>query len=146
MQMQTLGIIIGGLLPAILYGLSGVFTKASTRAGIGLGIYLMIIGCTVMLVGTVIFLFIPDKTASLRSALHAGGVGLTWGLGTGLVAIAMSKYALPLSKAVPLFNMNTLVVVILALWIFSEWQQVRVSQLLIGAIFIVIGGVLVARA
>jgi len=146
MNAQTMGIIIGGIIPAVLYGVSGVFSKASTKAGIGLGIYLFIIGIAITIVGAGFYIVNPDKTLSIRSGMHAAGLGLTWGLGTGLVAIGLTKYAAPLGKLAPLYNMNTLVAVLLALWIFSEWQQVRVPQLLIGAAFIVVGGTLVSRA
>ncbi len=42
--------------------------------------------------------------------------------------------------------MSTLVTVILGLIIFSEYTKLNVFYLLIGAAFIVIGGVLVGRA
>jgi transporter family protein len=56
------------------------------------------------------------------------------------------KFETPIAKLTPLYNMNTLIVVLLALWIFAEWKEVKVLQLLIGAVLIVMGGVLVARA
>lgn len=51
-----------------------------------------------------------------------------------------------MSKLVPFFNMNTLVSVALILWIFAEWQSVNVLKFLIGVIFVVLGGTLVALA
>jgi hypothetical protein len=42
--------------------------------------------------------------------------------------------------------MNTLITVLLALWVFAEWKTVHIPQLLLGSILIVIGGTLVARA
>lgn len=146
MAPQTTGILIGGLIPALLYGLSGVFSKASTKAGIGLGIYLFIAGITIAIIGVGFYLYLPDKTVSMRSASYSVGLGISWGLGTGLVAIALTKYSIPLGKLVPLYNMNTLIAVVLALWIFSEWQQVKITQLLIGAVLIVAGGILVSKA
>ena len=146
MNPQLLGIIIGGLLPAIVYGLSGVASKASISEGIGLGIYLIIIGVFIALTGIVIFGFDPDKTYTMRAGVYAASFGIAWGLGTAGVAIAMAKYSAPLSKLVPLYNMNTLIAVLLALWIFAEWQQVKVPQLLLGSLLIVVGGTLVARA
>ena len=146
MSPQTTGLIIGGLFAALLYGISNVFTKASIQAGIGIGWYLIIIGIVTALVGAVFFLMIPDQPLSFRSGVYAGLLGLFWGLGTGCIAIALSQYQMPLGKLVPLFNMNTLISVLLALWIFAEWKQVRVPQLLIGSILIVVGGTLVARA
>lgn len=141
-----MGIIVGGLAPALLYGLTGIFAKASTKAGIGIGMYLFIIGIAIVLTGVIFYFIMPDKSVSLRSGVHAFALGLCWGFGTGLVALGLSTYAIPLGKLVPIYNMNTLVAVLLALWIFAEWKQVKVPELLIGSLLIVIGGTLVARA
>lgn len=146
MSNAALGVIIGGVLPALLYGATNVFTKASTKAGIGIGYYLMIIGISITLVGVGFFFADHNRSLSSMSFLYAVGVGVTWGLGTGLIAVALSVYAVPLSKLVPLFNMNTLVAVILALVIFSEWTQVKMGSLIAGAALISVGGILVARS
>lgn len=73
-------------------------------------------------------------------------VGFLGGIGSVLVSIGIVKYSAPLGKLVPLFNMNTLVTVLLALWLFAEWKEVQVPRLLIGSILIVVGGILVARS
>lgn len=137
---------LGGVLAAVLYGLSGIFAKASNQAGIGLGWYLMITGVVIAATGAAFFLFFPDKTLSMKSGLHAAGLGLSWALGTAFVAIALTKYGVPLGKVVPLYNMNTLVAVLLALWVFAEWKQVHVMKLLVGSLLIILGGTLVARS
>ena len=49
MTNQTIGLLIGGLLPAVFYGISGVFAKPATEAGIGIGLYIMLIGLAVKL-------------------------------------------------------------------------------------------------
>ncbi len=120
MNPHLVGILIGGLIPAILYGVSSVFAKASTKEGIGLGVYLMITGFAVACIGAGFFAFQVDKTLSFRSATYAVGFGVSWALGTGLVAIGLTKFGIPLGKLVPMYNMNTLVAVLLALWIFAE--------------------------
>lgn len=145
MSTQATGILLG-ILAAALYGLSGIFAKASTQAGIGLGWYLFICGIAIAGVGIGSSLFLSNGTLSMKSGLHAAGLGLTWGVGTAVVAIALTKYQIPLGKIVPLYNMNTLVAVLLALWIFAEWKQVHVPTLLIGSLLVIIGGTLVARA
>ncbi len=146
MNHQSLGILIGGLLPAILFGLVGVFQKSSTRAGIGLGLYLLCAGLGVAIAGVAVYWAVPDKTISTKSGSFAVAIGLFWGLGLALVAIAMVKYTTPLSTLVPLYNMNTLVAVLLALVVFAEWRDVNVTRLLAGAALIVVGGTLVAKA
>jgi len=71
-------------------------------------------------------------------------MGLCWGVGVLLVSMAISRYDTKLSILAPLYNMNTLVTVIGALIIFSEWKDVNVVKLIIGALLIVAGGVLVS--
>ena len=139
-------IIMGGILPALFFGIAGVFAKPSTQAGIGTGPYLVCVGLAVALVGLVFHLSIPDKTISIRSGGFAVLVGLTWGFAAGLVAFTLSKYATPISKLVPLYNMNTLVAVCIGLVVFAEWKDVHISKLIIGSVLVVIGGTLVANA
>jgi len=147
MSSQTLGIIIGGFIPAFLYGMSIIFTKASQQAEIGIGPYLVILSMSIFLVGLLLyFLPVGGNALSLKSGTHAFLAGLSWAFGAAGVMTALTLYAVPVGNLVPLFNMNTLVAVLLALWIFAEWKQVRVPQLLIGSILIIIGGTLVARA
>jgi uncharacterized membrane protein len=67
-------------------------------------------------------------------------------LGTGLILLAFDRFGASVSQLAPLYNMNTLVVVLLGLLIFSEWKQVRPVPLLIGSLLIVLGAVFVARA
>lgn len=146
MSTQTLGILIGGLLPAIAYTFCNVFAKTSMQAGIGIGPYLMFVGVGILVVGFIFTLLLPYGSVTLRSGTHSLLMGLTWGVGSGLVALGLARYHASLSQLVPLFNMNTLFTVLLALWIFAEWKEVRVPQLLLGSILIVIGGTLVAKA
>lgn len=63
-----------------------------------------------------------------------------------MVAIAYSRFKMPVSKLVPLFNTNTLVAVVLGLLIFNEWKTINSPKLIIGAILVVIGGTLVTNA
>ncbi len=146
MSPQLLGIIIGGLVPMILFAFGGPLIKATTQEGIGIGLYLICVGLAVVLVGVGFHAYFRDSTISMRSAAYAVGVGLTWGMGAGLVGIAVMRYPVPIAKLIPLYNMNTLIGVLLALWIFAEWKNVHLLKLLIGAILVVLGGTLVALA
>jgi hypothetical protein len=149
-SMEAKGLVIGGLLPALMYGLAGFLQKATTRlgAGNGLGPYLLCIGLGVLAAGAAVTLGGPTgaRTISSKAALLSGLVGVAWAAGTCLVAVGLSRYAAPLAKVVPLYNMNTLVVVVLALVIFAEYRDVAVSKLLAGSLLIVAGGSLVASS
>jgi len=140
------GIILGGLLPALLFGVAGLLQKAATRTGVGLGPYMVMIGVGVLAVGGVVTASGSDRALTLRGALFSAGVGLSWALGMTGVAVALARFGTPLSRLAPLYNMNTLVVTLLALVIFAEHRELAVGRLLLGALMIVAGGTLVARA
>lgn len=146
MTSESIGLLLGGLLPAIFFALSSIFTKSSTDAGIGVAPFLALVGLAVLIGSSLCFLFIPDRAINLRSASYALISGFSWVAGTGLVALALSKYAAPISKIVPLYNMNTLIAVLIGLWIFSEWVGVNVVRLTIGAALVIIGGIIVSGA
>ena len=146
MSNQYFGLIIGGILPAIVYSMTGILSKVSNQAGIGIGPYLIIIGITIAVTGIGFSLIQPDATVHWKSAVAAIGIGVTWGIGTGLVALALVKYHASLSQIVPLYNLNTLLVVLFSLWMFSEWKEVSPFKLVIGSILIVLGGTLVSLA
>jgi uncharacterized membrane protein len=146
MSPQLSGLIVGGLLPALFFGLSGVFARPATQAGISTGFYLTIIGLAAATVGLVFCLIFPERELTFRSGLFTILVGSTWAIAAGLVAIALTKYGSPISRLVPLYNLNTLVAVIIGLVVFSEWREVNALQLLIGAVLIIVGGSLVATS
>lgn len=144
--MNWTGIVVGGLLPALLYGITGVLMKASTQHSIGLGLYMICAGIGVTGIGLAYFCLFQDKAANVQSICYAIAMGTTWGLGTLLATIGLSHFGMPVSKLVPLYNMNTLIAVLLGLWIFAEWQHVSLVELITGAVLIVVGGTLVANA
>lgn len=146
MSPKLLGLIIGGLLPALFYGLSSVFAKTSTNAGMSVGGHLFFIGIAISAVGVLFNWMLPGNVPSLYAAVSSSMQGVFWALGTGCIVLSLIKYQAPLAKLVPLYNMNTLVTVGLALVIFAEWRQVNPIQLLCGAGLIIVGGILVSGA
>ncbi|MGP1375274.1 MAG: hypothetical protein ACTS3T_20765 [Almyronema sp.] len=143
---QIIGLLVGGLAPALLYGFFGVLQKSSNQSNIGLGPYLIGIGVGVLLLGGISYSLLPNRSLPPLAFGYTVLMGLFWAGGTALVAIALTRYSTPISKLVPLYNMNTLVAVMLGLLLFAEWQSISVVKLLIGAVLIVVGGVLVASA
>jgi hypothetical protein len=146
--MEAKGLLVGGVLPAMLFGLAGLMQKMTTRTGVGPGPYLICIGVGVLVMGAVLTLGTagPARAISGKGALFSGALGIFWALGTWSVAVGLSHYAAPLAKLVPLYNMNTLIVVVLALIVFAEFRDVEVTRLVAGAALIVVGGTLVANA
>lgn len=144
MSETQLGIVIGGIVPAFLFGIAGICQKFSNQHGISTGAYVLSVGIGVVLVGVVLCVWNTAQTANVKSIIPAIVMGLAWGTGSVLVAIAINNYKTPLSVLAPLYNMNTLVAVVGALFIFSEWRDVNAIRLIIGSLLIIGGGVLVS--
>ncbi len=146
MSARVIAILLGGVLPALLLGMTGVFQKLSANARIGTGPFLIIAGITTALVGGVFMLLERDTTVGQKSALYTVLFGLVWAVAIGFIGIALRRFDGQISQLVPLYNMNTLVAVLIGLVILGEWQTVDPRKLAVAAILIVIGGVLASRA
>ena len=72
MSKQWAAILIGGLLPAVFLGISGAVQKTASRTGIAPGLYLLIIGLVVALVGAAVALVQRDASVS------ASGTSRRW--------------------------------------------------------------------
>ena len=125
-----MGLLIGGILPALLLGLFAILQKSASNNGIGVGIYLILSGITIALVGVAVYFGFPNKEVSIRSAAFSCLASMLWAVSMSLIQLAITSYNVEISRLVPLFNMNTLVAVILGLWIFSEWgsKQIQVAS------------------
>ncbi len=146
MPYEIKALIIGGVLPAILYGVTGVFQKLSARAEGGPAIYLICLGAGTVLVGMVLQFLLPEQSLSLRSVSFALAAGLSFSLGAGLITVALLNYQAAISQLSPLYNMNVLITVVLGLALFAEYQDANILRLMGGTVLIIIGGVLVASS
>lgn len=139
-------LVVGGLLPALVLSVTGPMMKCSVRAGAGPGEFLVLFGITLVALGLVLRLWRGGRVLPRAAVLTGVMTGALWALGTGLTLLALGRLGASISQITPLFNMNTLVVVLLGLWVFKEHEQVRPLPLVIGAAAIILGAVLVARA
>lgn len=146
MNAQTLGIIIGGLLPGLLFGVSNVLVKLASSKGISLPVYVLVTGAAVMCVGVVLLFIMPERQISFSSGFTAFSGAVLWASGMSCIVFALQRYNASISVLTPLFNMNTLVAVVLGLWLFAEWKTVSMPQLLLGSVMITAGAALVAKA
>ena len=146
MTSKSIALLLGGFLPALIYGGSALFQKISTNLGISLSAYLVATGIGVAIVGIGFYTIDNSFSFSIKSGLSACTFGLTWGIASGLVAYTLLNFEVPISQLVPLYNMNTLVAVILALIVFSEWKELHTIKLLSGSVLIVAGAILVANS
>lgn len=143
---QLAGIVIGGIAPAFVFGGYGVMQKQCMRAGLGLAGFFLVLGTTAAAGGLVVCAWAPGGVPPLSAALSAFGFALFWSLGIGLILLAVDRYGASISQLAPLYNSATLITVLLGLWLFAEWKEVRVLPLLLGAAAIVAGAVIVTRA
>ena len=146
MSARVIAILLGGILPALMLGLTGVFQKLSNNARIGTGPFLIVAGLTTALVGGVFLLLERDATIGQRSALYTVLFGLVWATAIGLIGIALGRFGGQISQLVPLYNMNTLIAVLIGLVVLAEWRNVDPRKLAVAAVLIVIGGIVAARA
>ncbi|XHU96461.1 MAG: hypothetical protein JJP05_03395 [cyanobacterium endosymbiont of Rhopalodia gibba] len=147
MSQQTTALIIGGVLPALMFGFSNIFIKVSNSSGISTSAYVTIVGVAVTLVGIISgFMAEQNFMVNSKSIFFALCVGATWALGQLMIAFTLQKFPIPLSVISPIFNSNTLVTVLIALIVFNEWTQVSMEWLCAGAFLTTIGSILVARS
>lgn len=140
------GILIGGVIPAIIFGTAGIFVKASTKCGISPNYYLLFAGIGVLCLSAISFLFLKDQIVNVRSAAAATTLGFLWAAGTALMAVGVMRFAVPISVAAAIAGTNSLVTVLLGFLIFAEWRDVNIYKLIIGVILIVAGSILVAQS
>lgn len=144
MTNQTLSILIGGVLAAVLLGISGVFQKIAQ--GMSQGPYLVVVGLVICLVGGIWWAVTRESAWNLPAVGYSSLFALFWALATGCIAIGLAKYGGSISQLAPLYNMNTLVAVLIGLFLMGEWKQVDPIRISIGAVLIVAGGIVASRA
>ena len=146
MSENSIGLVVGGVLPAILLGLFAVMQRVSVNEGARPASLLLFAAVGILLVAGVLYATGTEAPINPRLSVAAVATGIVWAVATACIAIAQARFRTPLVQLVPLFNMNTLVAVVLGLIIFAEWNAVRLPRLLIGSVLIVAGGTLVASA
>jgi len=134
------------MIPAILFGIDGVSSKAAMRAGLSWAPFIVITGVVISLVGLVGLAIDVERRVSWAGAGFAALKGVVWAIGCSLVAIALDRYKAPLAQLAPLYNTNALIAVALALVIFREHAALDVPRLMVGAVMIVVGATVVASA
>ena len=143
---QWLGIVLGGVIPAVLFACMALFAKASTEQGTGVGVFMLSVSVAVGGVGLLALRLLPLREISPRGISYAFLGGLCWALGAGLIAFALLRYDTPIAKLGPLHNTSALLVALGGLLVFSEGRNASIWQLLLGAVLIMVGGVLVVKA
>ena len=140
-----------GLAAAVIYGISGFTAKlASGKEQFALAPHTLgiLAAIGVLVVFTAYYIAESKGTFFLPTDAGAIGVGLltggTWALATVIVYKAFSMGANAAQMA-PIYNMNTLVVVVLALVLLKEIPAAaQATKVLAGAALMVVGAILVS--
>ena len=146
MNSNYIGMILGGIIPAIIFGLGGIFVKASNQQGISFNYFTLLSGIGVIVISVLSFIVFESKVVSFKSGLNAFLVGSTWACGVLLVAVAIAKYDTPMSIISPLNCTACLFTVSLAMFVFLEWKEVNIIRLFIGTVLIIAGAMLVSTS
>ncbi len=146
MSPKLLPLIVGGAIPAILYGITGIFQKMSAKGGGSAAVYLICFGASTVVMGLVLHFMLREPAGPAGAIGFAFLAGATFALGAGLISIALIKYQAPIAQLSPLYNANVLITVLLGVWFLAEGQGLQLGQLLGGTALIVIGAILVANA
>lgn len=144
--MNVKSLLIGGVLPMVLLGLSTVLMKLSMREGSSVPNYLVQVGGTVLCVGLLATLLGGGWVSSPRAQMFAVLMGLAWATAIGCMAYAISTLGVPVSIIAPLTNANALVALTVSALVFREWATLNGPRVLAGTLFIVLGAVVVATA
>lgn len=143
---KQFSLLLGGFIPAVLFGIVAVFQKIINRTGIGPGPYLMGLGLTIFAMGALFALWDRDFAITARAAVFIALFGILWSVAMVCVAVALKRYNGQIGQLVSIYNMNTLVTVVISLLVLSEWKNVQPGRLLVAAVLITLGGILAANA
>jgi len=146
MSNNTLALLVGGVVPAVCFGLSGAAQKAATKAGVGTGPFLVVVGLVVVAAGVAVTAAERDTTLTPAGGAYAAVFGVLWAAGVGAIAIALGRYGGQISQLAPIYNTNTLVAVAVGLIALGEWQAVQPLRLLVASALVIGGGAIAATA
>lgn len=148
MSPQLLILCLGGLVPAVLFGLFPILMKTSLNEGLSTTTLLGVVGVAVVLVSVISGGVFNGGVGPLpvRGVVIAATAGIAWGVGIIAYAHAIGPLNGSVSVVTTLINLNVLVSVGLGLWLFAEWQRVNLVTLAAGVVLVTIGSILVARA
>ena len=139
-------LLIGGYIPAFLWGITAIFQKQSAQAATGPALYLITFGVASAIVGMVwAFAWRPSPWTG-QGLVFAAAAGFCFGAATALINYALFTYAIPVSKLAPIWSCNVLVTLVIGAAFLGEAYEVSLVRLMSGALLIVLGAVLVSTA
>lgn len=136
-------VILGGVLPMLLYGLM-TFPIKILNGKLHFSHYIFLTGIGVTIVGVIaIFLFYSEIEINISHISLGILNGIMWGLGALFVFLALQHPKATIAQLAPIYNINTLIAVLIGILFFAEWQHIVVWKIILGTMLIVTGGWLV---
>lgn len=139
-------IILGGVLPAFLWGITAVFQKLSATASLGPGRYLTAFGAIIALSGFAYVQLTNEAAWTAKGTTFAVAAGVSFSMGTGLLSFALWRYGLPISRVSPILSANVLVPVLIGVLLLGEGHDVDIARLIVGTALTLAGVALVTSA
>jgi transporter family protein len=118
--------------------------RASLGAGASIPLYLAVVGSVVALLGWSAYIWTGDTILSVRPVLLAAAMGMTWTLAIACMAYGMGVLQLPVSIIAPLTNSNALIAVLVGSMAFSEWRNLNLPLVAVGALLICAGATVIS--
>lgn len=144
--MEERGLLIGGVIPAVMLGLGTFLMKQSMRYGMSLSVYLMIVGATVLLCGFAAHLFEIPKSIGTSAVVYAVLMALAWAIATYCMGYGVSTLKLPVSLVAPITNSNALITILLGAIFLAEWRKLNFTKVGLGTLLIVAGATIVSTS
>ncbi|MBB4478009.1 EamA family transporter [Rhizobium etli] len=139
-------ILIGGILPAIFWGITAIFQKQSAVAATGSAIYLLAFGTACALAGLIAALIWRPAPWTAEGLGFAATAGACFAVGTGLISFALFAYGVPVSKLAPIWSCNVLVTLAIGAFFLGEASDLNMVKLAAGTLLILFGALLVSSA
>ncbi|MBB5662781.1 putative membrane protein [Rhizobium leguminosarum] len=139
-------IVIGGILPAIFWGITAIFQKQSATAATGSAVYLIAFGAACALAGLIAALIWRPAPWTAEGLGFAATAGACFAVGTGLISFALFAYGVPVSKLAPIWSCNVLVTLAIGAVFLGEAAELNILKLVAGTLLIISGALLVSSA
>jgi transporter family protein len=144
--MSAAALLVGGIAPAILLGVSTVLIRFSSDAGASIPLFLVVVGATIAATGGLALLVGGEIAGGGKAILFTIAMGLSWAAAVACMSYGFGVLKLPVAFIAPLSNSSALVAVLMGAWFFGEWHNLNPTYVLGGAALICAGATLVSLA
>ena len=134
-----------GLISAVCFGVNTIVYKmASQKSAFSPYYGFFVFSLGILLVSGTFLLFKPSNNFEWKSTSMIFLAGIIWAIGFFAIAFAISKN-FEISKLAPIYNTNTIIAVLLGIFLLKEIpNSTQIIKVIGGAVLIVLGAILVS--